>query len=131
MKYALLFLLCFPAHGAFDFRVIDGDTVNVPMSVVVGMPTRISVRLMGINAPESTGYKCANEKAVADAATLWVRDRLAKATTATVQYVRWDKYGGRIDGRITVDGLDLAQELIKAGFAVPYSGGVRVNVWCP
>lgn len=127
----LLCLLPLAAFGAYDVRVIDGDTVNVPMGTVVNMPSRVSVRLIGVNAPETRQAACDRERAAGEAAKVYVRDRFATATRVKIEFVRWDKYGGRVDGRITLDGKDLATDLVAAGFAAPYSGGVRVNVWCP
>lgn len=132
------FLLCVlalvfsaPAAAAYDVRVIDGDTVNVPAGAVRGLPKRFSVRLIGVNAPESKG-KCEKERQLAEAAKLYVRDRLANGKRIKYQFVRWDKYGGRVDGRITIDGKDLAADLVSGGFAVPYSGGKRDPAqWCP
>lgn len=35
----------------------------------------------------------------------------------------WDKYGGRIDGEVTLaDGRDLARTLINGGAAAPWDG---------
>lgn len=128
----VLLLFSFAAAAAFDYRAIDGDTINVPIGVVKNFPTRISVRFIGIDAPESgKKARCENERQVGEAATFFVRDFLATESKVTVRFVRWDKYGPRIDGRITANGKDLADELVKAGLAVPYTGGKRVNVWCP
>lgn len=126
-----LLFLAFPASAAYDVRVIDGDTVNVPVGVVVGMPGRVSVRLIGVNAPETRQAKCAKERQLGEAAKIYLRDRFANATRVKIEYVRWDKYGGRVDGRINLDGADLSDDLVKAGFAVPYGGGRRdLTYWC-
>lgn len=128
----LLFLL--PALALAHYpgiRVIDGDTVYVPTHMVSGFPVGISVRVLGVDTPETRGAKCDNERQMGEAAKIFVRDVLAKAESVSITYRKWDKYGGRINGTIVVDGKDLGTMLIAAGLAVPYSGGARANVWCP
>lgn len=110
-------------------RVIDGDTIKVPTGAVTGLPSIISVRFYGVNAPEIHG-KCDKEKALAQAAKTYVTNRLKAAKTITITYVRQDKYA-RVDGKVTLDGQDLAADLIKNGYAVAYSGGARDPMfWC-
>lgn len=135
MKKLLAAFLLFPllAFGAAPYgtRVIDGDTIQVPSAAVEGLPTMISVRLYGINTPESTSAaKCPAERQAGEATKLYVRDRLAKADTVKIVYKKWDKYGGRFDGFVIIDGQDLAQDLIKNGYGVPYLTGKRPNPWC-
>lgn len=126
-----MLILATPAHAAYDFRVIDGDTLNVPTGYVKGMPKRISIRLVGINTPETgSRAQCDQERSAGEAAKLYVRDRLTTGKKIKVGFVRWDKYGGRVAGRVTIDGRDLSADLVSAGFAVPYLRGPRVNVWC-
>ena len=40
----------------------------------------------------------------------------------------YDKYG-RILAKMTVDGMDVADILVREGLAVRYTGGKRIN-WC-
>lgn len=132
MRYAALLLLVPSLAFAHypNVRVIDGDNVYVPNHMVENMPMGISVRLIGINTPEIRAAKCDKERLMGEAAQLFIRDAIDRSTAFSVKYVKWDKYGGRIDGIITVDGKDLSQLLIDAGLAVPYTRGIRVNVWC-
>lgn len=114
-----------------DIRVLDGDTVEVPIKNVAGHPKRVSVRLKGINAAETgTRAACDAERAAGEAAKVYVRDRLTQAKRIKVQFISRDKYGGRVVGMVTLDGKDLAQDMVKGGYAVAYSGGKRVNAWC-
>ena len=131
MKLAILLFLftCSAFAASQDVRVIDGDTVNVPMSLVAGMPNRVSVRLLGVNTPEMHG-KCAAEKQKAQVAKAFVQGKFDKAQSVKIEYVHWDKYA-RVDGKVTLDGNDLAADLIKAGLGVAYSGGKRDPLmWC-
>ena len=42
-----------------------------------------------------------------------------------------DKYGGRIDATVKVDGRDLAPALIAAGLGHPFNGEGKRAGWCP
>ncbi len=134
MRTLLLFLVlivlpvsAYPADiGA---RVIDGDTIKVPMTAVVGIPPIVSVRFLGVNAPEIHG-KCDKEKQLAQAAKAYVTQRLKAAKSVTITFVQWDKYA-RVDAKVSLDGVDLATDLVKNGYAVAYSGGARDPMfWC-
>lgn len=132
MRIILLFLvlIVLPASAAdIGARVIDGDTIKVPMASVVGIPSIVSVRFIGVNAPEIHG-KCDKEKALAQAAKAYVEQRLKAAKSVTITFVQWDKYA-RVDAKLTLDGVDLATDLVKNGYAVAYSGGARDPLfWC-
>jgi hypothetical protein len=48
----------------------------------------------------------------------------------TFTATKWDKYGGRVDGVILIDGKDVVPDIIAGGYGVAYAGGARANVWC-
>ena len=67
---------------------------------------RQSVRLLGCNAPE-------------------LATPAGKDALAFIELVShgWDKYGGRVDGAVTLaDGRDLTAVMIAAGHAAPWDG---------
>lgn len=130
MKYVIWFMLFLSLSSSAAVRVIDGDTIVVPIQQVQSFPENVSVRLIGINTAETQGAKCAEERAAGEAAKAFVRGLLANAKTVEYKFVRWDKYGGRVDGIVLVDGKSLADLMIESKHAVKYTGGVRVNVWC-
>jgi len=81
---------------------------------------RQSVRVYGCNAPELATP--AGKAALAHILTL-----LHVGDTVTLVSHGWDKYGGRIDGAVTLlDGRDLAATMIADGHAVFWDGtGVK------
>jgi len=95
---------------AFDvLRIIDGDTFVIMYD---GEPT--PVRLWGIDAPEAGEPE--GEKA-----THALRD-LMEGKTVNILFPaprKRDNFG-RLLCTVYVDGLDVGQELIKAGLAKPY-----------
>ena len=121
--------------GRYDWPVlgvVDGDTLRVHLP---GLPMElqpIKVRVRGIDTPETRG-KCAAEKLAANKATALTRflvnDALTKNKSIIFAHVDWDKYGGRIDADVEIDGQSLGGILIRSGLARPYAGGKRMG-WC-
>ncbi len=109
-------------------RVVDGDTVKVR---VPGLPpglALLSVRLRGVDAPETRRAECEAERTAGAAAAAFLRDALAGARVV-FRDPRWGKYGGRAIADAMVDGRPLAAMLIEAGHGRPHDGGRREG-WC-
>ena len=120
--------MAFGPYRADVVRVIDGDTVKMQLAISPGLTKTINIRVDGINTPETrTRDEC--EKSAGLAATAFVQQWLAAATTITVGNVRDGKYAGRWLGSISADGNDLAAALITSGHGRPYDGGKR-GAWC-
>lgn len=122
-----------PERARYAWQVIgikDGDTLTV---VLPGLPPAlnpVAVRVRSIDTPESGGRaKCASERALAERATRLTSE--AVATGSRIEFGRpsWDKYGGRIDADVWIDGRLLSEWLIVAGLARRYDGGKRAG-WC-
>lgn len=123
------------SEGRYDWPVlgvIDGDTLKVHLP---GLPMElqpVKVRVRGIDTPELKG-KCASEKAAAKKAGAFTRSLIEMANTNSrpIQFskIEWDKYGGRIDADVAIDGRSLADMLVSAGMARRYDGGKRGG-WC-
>jgi len=112
--------------------VVDGDTLKIELP---GLPVElqpVKVRVRGIDTPELHG-KCAAEKAAAKKAGAFTRQLVERAAAARrpIHFSRidWDKYGGRIDADVVIDGRSLADMLVGAGLARRYDGGRRLG-WC-
>ena len=108
--------------------VTDGDTFRARIEVWTGVEVVTAVRVAGIDTPELRG-KCPAEKATAIAARERLRALLA-AGPVTLTAVMNDKYAGRVDALVMVNGVRVADTLIAEGLARPYSGGARAG-WCP
>jgi micrococcal nuclease len=115
------------AHRAELIRVIDGDTIEVRVSLWLDQSLVTKVRLRGIDAPEMTA-RCDQEARIAVAARDRLRD-LASPRGLLLADVRPDKYAGRVVAAVTAaDGTDLGATLLAEGLARPYRGR-RVS-WC-
>jgi micrococcal nuclease len=108
----------------------DGDTLAVELPGLPAPLNPVAVRLRDVDTPESGGRaKCASERKLAERATRFTRDAVAAARNIQFEGPSWDKYGGRIDADVWIDGKRLAHQLIAAGLARPYGGGKRAG-WC-
>lgn len=81
----------------------------------------------GVDAPEIRG-KWQSEKDAAREAKQYTVARLRGAKVIELTNIRRGKYF-RLLADVLVDGKNLAEELITAGHARPYSGGSRGG-WC-
>jgi micrococcal nuclease len=107
-----------PYRGVVDL-VHDADTVNVKLDVGFDLTVYARVRVAGVDAPE---LSTPEGKAARD----FVRGLLPVGAQVLVTSLGWDKFGGRIDGKIAFGLKDLAEELLATGHAKPYDGkGVR------
>ena len=113
---------------ALVLTVTDGDTFRARVEVWPGVEIVTAVRLAGIDTPEIRG-KCASERERAIAARERLRSLLA-AGPVELFHVEPDKYAGRVDAKVSVNGQSVGDVLVAEGLARPYSGGARKG-WCP
>jgi endonuclease YncB( thermonuclease family) len=122
-----------PDHARYSWQVIgirDGDTLTVNLPGLPETLNPVAVRLRSVDTPESGGRaKCASERDLGERATRFTRRAIAAARSVEFASPSWDKYGGRIDADVWIDGRLLSEELIAAGLARRYDGGKRAG-WC-
>lgn len=111
-------------------RNYDGDTFTVRIpSVHPLLGEEISVRILGIDSPElRTQDTC--EKRAAERAQKELADIFRNSSRISLRSIGRDKYF-RVLAEVVVDGVDVGQEMLRRGMAVPYEGGERPKVdWC-
>jgi len=116
-------------------RIIDGDTIalNVENEKPLIQKIGLSVRIRGIDTPEKgKKAKCDKERALAEQATKFVNELIGVMgqNELLLSKVRWDKFGGRIDAFVKVNGVDIGKSLIRRGLAVEYDGEKKTKDWC-
>ena len=110
-------------YTATVVRVVDGDTVDVDISLGFGVSCRQLLRLVGIDAPERRG----DEKVAGLAATAFLESLLAAQASLSCRTLkdRTGKYGRYLAVLLGLDAdgnvCDLNQMMIAGGHAVPYS----------
>jgi len=139
MKTLIFLLLLMPIFAVAAERVwvvpfvkvVDGDTIQTTISALPVPLNNFKIRLLGIDTPEK-GYraKCEKEKLLGQKSTTYLTGILSGTKTITIKNFKHDKYGGRINADVYVDGMNIGQKMIEEGFAKPYSGvGLKPN-WC-
>lgn len=112
-------------------KVTDGDTIRVEASwLLPELGDDIAIRILGIDTPEKGGRaKCEAEAALGAEATEFAKSVIAVGDVVQVDVLQWDKFGGRINADVFVNGENFAQMQIERGLAVPYDGGTK-DSWC-
>lgn len=133
---ALLFVsnTCFAVDYIYTWKVdhvLDGDTVTFKVDFLPApLKPVLSVRVIGVDTPEKfPRSRCAEENTLALLATAYTKNLISTGKDIKVKLVKWDKYGGRVDGDIIIDGKSLSELLISSGNAREYHGGTKKS-WC-
>lgn len=118
MKLALsITLLCWTAL-ATPIRTIDGDTFTADARVWPGQTNRETVRVRGVNAPERKGETLPAGDASRDFTQAW----LSGSEVQLIACAR-DSFGRLLASVVrTRDSANLADDLVRAGHAVPFKG---------
>ena len=116
-------------------KIIDGDTIalNVENEKPLIQKLGLSVRIRGIDTPEKgKKAKCDKERALAEKATKLVNEIVGAMgqNELLLSKVRWDKFGGRIDAFVKINGVDIGKALLIRGLAVEYDGNKKTKDWC-
>ena len=108
------------------YSVYDGDTIKAHVRIWIGQTVSTSIRINGLDTPELRG-KCPQEKELAQQA----KERLKSLLKGKIELwnVRNGKYAGRVLADVTADGVNVADILVREGFARHYDGGKRQG-WC-
>ena len=105
-------------YEAVITKVIDGDTVTARINLGLDVLKTETIRLYGIDAPEMKTEE--GKKAHK------FLDKLMNGKGVLIDNLndRREKYG-RLLCKVSVDGKDVGETIVKAGFARQYFGGVR------
>jgi endonuclease YncB( thermonuclease family) len=110
--------------------VADGDTIRSSLKLPCPL-CNVSVRILDIDTPESTYLaKCDKEKALGLEAKRFLTKLVVGKETMMARSIKWDKYGGRINAHVELDGVNVGDLMITLGYAKRYTGvGPKPN-WC-
>ena len=119
---ALIFIILLyiqPAHALAGFykctRVSDGDTITV-----LSDGQKLTVRLVGIDAPEKSSGKNKPGQPFSQKSTKYLASLVLNKTVDVVSFGE-DRYG-RTLGVVYVDGKNVNLEMVQAGLAEVYRG---------
>ncbi|MCB9758362.1 MAG: thermonuclease family protein [Alphaproteobacteria bacterium] len=110
-------------------RIIDGDTIDLLVDLGFYTSTLMRVRLRGVDAPEVRGV----ERPEGLLSTAFVNEQIPAGTKVLIRTYKIGKFGRYIADILYIPGkkepalselqggaCDLAQEMLKAGYAEPY-----------
>lgn len=110
------------AYKAKIINIVDGDTVDAVIDLGFGVMFNTRLRLNGIDTME-TNDKDATKKSLG----LKAKERTKELLTnkdVILQSFKEDKYG-RYLADIYLNNVNINQQLISEGLAVPYFGGTK------
>jgi micrococcal nuclease len=112
-------------YRAALIRVVDGDTMHLAIDLGLDIATRMTVRIHGVNAPE-TGT--AEGKMAKEWAMRWFNAHTPQTTNTidwpfTVDTIKdkREKYGRYLARVTAADGHVFNDDILAAGHAVPYN----------
>jgi len=114
-------------------RVVDGDTLEIANDFLP-QELKLFIRVKGIDTPEKEARaQCKKERMLGQKATEFTSKIIAEAQknkhAINFSEIKWDKYGGRIIAKVTINKVDLGQKLIDSGLARVYNGEKKKS-WC-
>lgn len=111
-------------YKIINYRVIDGDTLELTLDLGFKLSYVISARLADIDAPEKDTLAGSLVKE-------WLSTFLKNVSgQLTCKVLKADKYGGRWVCEIyTEDNLNMSMVLLSHNIVKPFSGKVKKEVW--
>jgi endonuclease YncB( thermonuclease family) len=139
-KFLIITLLALSTVGSsqnlYNYKVVkvsDGDTVQFEapfMQQYLGLKPVLALRVLGVDTPEKGGRaQCPQEDALAQKASAFTKESVAKAKSIQFEIKDHDKFGGRVLGDVFIDGQRLSKMLIDNGLARAYFGEKKQS-WC-
>jgi len=107
-------------------HVVDGDTLDWGWRIVI---ERARYRIAGVDAPETRGAKCAEERSLGKVAAHRLRSLVAGGDVSLRVEAAHEKWGRQI-ASVSRGGTDVSETLIGEGLAHPYSGKGERGGWC-
>jgi endonuclease YncB( thermonuclease family) len=113
------------SHAFADIRIVDGDTIVID---------DLKIRLLEIDTPETYAPRCENEHVLGLKAKQRLIELFATRDTITVVEQGKDRYG-RTLAYVYVGELNVGEQLLKEGLALPYRPGPKAKAerlaqWC-
>ena len=120
--------------------IYDGDTIKTQITLPPPLD-EVSIRVLHLDTPERparsyyvTGKlgkaSCVKEAELGLKARRVVMDIAHGSDIMTVTNFDYGKFAGRIVGDVSINGKDIATELIRRQLGVVYDGKKKTKDWC-
>ena len=110
-------------YTARVLKVVDGDTLDLPIDLGFNIWITQRCRLQGIDTPETRTLDSA-EKVLGLKAKAVLEGLVQTAKTVTVRTAKEDKYG-RVLVTLFLDLININESLVASGYAWRYDGGTK------
>jgi endonuclease YncB( thermonuclease family) len=114
-------------------RIVDGDTVNALVDLGFKNRYDVTIRLVGIDAPEKTGVSAPVGLLVKDCITKMLNTLVAAKIPLVLRSESLDMYGralGDIEFKVNGVQTSICKELVSKGLVHVYTSGAR-PAWTP
>jgi len=108
-------------------RIIDGDSIEVTLSLGWSMYHKTSIRLHHVDTPEMRGGTDIS-KAAARLAKAHVETLVPIGSKIVIDSRELDKFGRGLAIVTNSEGVDVGEDLIERALAVRYEGGNKAEV---
>lgn len=112
----------FKTYTVFVQEVIDGDTFHITF-FIDKTPVTLKLRLFGVDTPELSSKNLVEKQAAVKVRNIIERKILHRYLTCELH--KWDKYGGRVVGKIFVNGKSLTDTILKYKLGKAYEGASK------
>ena len=112
----------FKEYKVFVQEVIDGDTYHITF-LIESTPITLKLRLFGLDTPELSSKNLLEKQAATKVKNILVRKLEGKYCKC--ELIKWDKYGGRVVGKLFVNGKSLTDTLLTYNLAKAYEGASK------
>jgi len=114
-----------PLRVAYIEEVYDGDTFFMDFEQIHPLfGKHIGISILNLDTPE-TRTRNKEEKAFGLVAKAWAKKLLYEATLVTLENCSRDKYGGRVDADVIIDGQNFADIMKEKKLGYAYRGKKR------
>ena len=120
----------FSLKGRYRAKVIDvydGDTITV-VFLYKGDYVKTNIRLLGYDAPEMKPSKNLDNRHQLISQAINVKEHLSSYVLnkfVDLEITSNDKYGNRWLGNVSLNKLNINQEMLKNPYCKPYNGGKK------
>jgi endonuclease YncB( thermonuclease family) len=124
----------YPEYAGEVVRIIDGDTLEVAVSIWPGIVATQSIGVRGIQAPEVRRSGCDEEKSWGNEASAQAERLYDLGSTVRLQNVTLGSFAGRVVADVfrwrSDRWLSFADEMIERNMAVEWYPDMPEVPWC-
>jgi endonuclease YncB( thermonuclease family) len=112
----------FKTYKVYVQEVIDGDTYHITF-FIKSTPITLKLRVWGVDTPELSSKNLVEKQAAIKVKNILVKRIEGKYVKC--ELMKWDKYGGRVVGKMFLDDQSLTDVLLSYNLGKVYKGATK------